>query len=81
MFGSPSSVERCAMESGWLDAEETAASLQITKATLYKLVREGRVPASKVGGKWRFQPEAIDGLFAGAGAVSGGWGDPGGSGR
>lgn len=54
------------MESGWFDAEEIASSLQITKATLYKLVREGRVPASRVGRKWLFRAEAIEELFAGA---------------
>ena len=52
------------MENEWLDAAETAASLHITKATLYKLVREGRVPATKVGGKWRFTRDSIEALFA-----------------
>ena len=52
----------------WLDADQTAASLQITKATLYKLVKEGRLPAEKVRGKWRFAREAIEQLFVGAGA-------------
>ena len=55
------------MENEWLDADETATSLQITKATLYKLVKEGRVPATKVGGKWRFTRQAIEELFAGVG--------------
>jgi excisionase family DNA binding protein len=66
------------MQSGWLDADEIASSLQITKATLYKLVREGRVPATKVGRKWLFRPEAIEGLFAGAVASEpwSGGGDP-----
>lgn len=50
-----------------MDADETASSLQITKATLYKLIREGRVPAAKIGGKWRFDRQDIEGLFAGAG--------------
>jgi excisionase family DNA binding protein len=52
------------MQGQWLDAEETAASLQITKATLYKLVRDGRVPADKVSGRWRFTRDAIEALFA-----------------
>ncbi|MGQ0723471.1 MAG: helix-turn-helix domain-containing protein [Candidatus Eiseniibacteriota bacterium] len=52
------------MQEPWLDAEETAASLQITKATLYKLVRDGRVPADKVSGRWRFTRDAIEALFA-----------------
>jgi len=52
------------MEDQWLDADETAASLQITKATLYKLVKEGRLPAHKVAGRWRFTRRSIEELFA-----------------
>jgi excisionase family DNA binding protein len=52
------------MENQWLDADETAASLQITKATLYKLVKDGRVPARKVSGRWRFTKDSIVELFA-----------------
>jgi len=51
------------MENQWLDADEIAASLQITKATLYKLVRDGRVPAKKVSGRWRFTRDSIVDLF------------------
>jgi excisionase family DNA binding protein len=51
------------MADHWMDADETADSLHITKATLYKLVRGGRVPAQKIGGKWRFTRSAIEELF------------------
>jgi excisionase family DNA binding protein len=51
------------MADHWMDADETADSLHITKATLYKLVRDGRVPAQKIGGKWRFTRSAIEDLF------------------
>ena len=54
------------MQEEWLDAEETASSLQITKATLYKLIRDGYLPARKVGGRWRVSREHIEQLFAGA---------------
>jgi excisionase family DNA binding protein len=50
-----------------MDADETADSLHITKATLYKLVKEGRVPARKINGKWRFTRSAIEELFVGCG--------------
>jgi excisionase family DNA binding protein len=53
------------MKNGWLDADETASSLQITKATLYKLVNEGRIPARKIGGQWRFTRLDIEAMFAG----------------
>jgi excisionase family DNA binding protein len=58
------------METGWMSAEETAASLHITKATLYKLVHEGRVPARKQHGRWVFHPKDIEELFAGSGSAS-----------
>lgn len=40
--------------------DELAAYLRVPKSTLYKLVREGKVPAQKVGRHWRFRKEAID---------------------
>ena len=43
-----------------LTIEEFADYLKIPKSTLYKLVREGRVPSQKVGRHWRFRKEAID---------------------
>jgi len=39
---------------------ELAAYLKIPKSTLYKLAREGKVPANKVGRHWRFQKRSID---------------------
>ena len=62
------------MENQWLDADETAASLQITKATLYKLVKDGRVPAKKVSGRWRFTRDSIVDLFAAVSASDAGKG-------
>jgi excisionase family DNA binding protein len=61
------------MEDRLLDADETASSLHITKATLYKLVKDGQVPARKIGGKWMFTRHDIEDLFAGAG-VGSNWG-------
>jgi len=37
-----------------------AAYLKIPKSTLYKLVREGKIPSQKVGRHWRFLKGAID---------------------
>jgi excisionase family DNA binding protein len=42
-----------------LTIEELATYLKIPKSTLYKLVREGKVPSQKVGRHWRFHKEAI----------------------
>ena len=43
-----------------LTIQELSAYLRIPRSTLYKLVREGRVPPQKVGRHWRFRKEAID---------------------
>jgi excisionase family DNA binding protein len=43
-----------------LTIEELSVYLKIPKSTLYKLVREGRVPSQKVGRHWRFRKVAID---------------------
>jgi len=39
--------------------DELSDYLKIPKSTLYKLVREGKIPGQKVGRHWRFHKEAI----------------------
>ena len=43
-----------------LTIEDLSVYLKIPKSTLYKLVREGKVPGQKVGRHWRFRKRAID---------------------
>jgi len=43
-----------------LTITELSSYLKISKSTLYKLVREGKIPSQKVGRHWRFRKEAID---------------------
>ncbi|OGP84696.1 MAG: DNA-binding protein [Deltaproteobacteria bacterium RBG_16_58_17] len=43
-----------------LTIEELATYLKISKSSLYKIVREGKIPAQKVGRHWRFRKGAID---------------------
>lgn len=43
-----------------LTINELSVYLKIPKSTLYKLVREGKVPCQKVGRHWRFRKRAID---------------------
>ena len=43
-----------------LTIQELSVYLKISKSTLYKLVREGKLPCQKVGRHWRFRKEAID---------------------
>ena len=43
-----------------LTIDELSAYLKIPKSTLYKLVREGKIPSHKIGRHWRFHRETID---------------------
>jgi len=43
-----------------LTIAELSAYLKIPKSTLYKLVREGKIPSQKVGRHLRFHREYID---------------------
>lgn len=39
---------------------EVARYLQVRRPTIYRWVREGRIPALRVGTRWRFRKEDID---------------------
>jgi len=43
-----------------LTIQELSNYLKISKSTLYKLVREDKIPGQKVGRHWRFHRDAID---------------------
>lgn len=43
-----------------LTIDELSVYVKVSKSTLYKLVREGKVPCQKVGRHWRFRKETID---------------------
>ena len=40
--------------------EEVANYLRVTKKTVYRLLKQGKIPASKVGHQWRFDKASID---------------------
>jgi excisionase family DNA binding protein len=40
--------------------EEVAAWLHAHPMTIYRLLREHKIPAFKIGGDWRFKREAIE---------------------
>ena len=40
--------------------EETAKYLKIGKSTLYKMARDGKIPAVKIAKQWRFRKYEID---------------------
>lgn len=43
-----------------LTIDEATKYLRIHKATLYKLVKQRRIPAAKVGKKWRLLKSKLD---------------------
>ena len=40
--------------------EEVAEYLRVKKRTIYQWVREGKIPAIKTVGQWRFKRDKID---------------------
>lgn len=56
------------MEKKMLNLKETAKYLGIAEGTIYRLVREGNIPAYKLNlgtklARWRFKKREIDKLF------------------
>ena len=43
-----------------MTVEEVARYLRVTDRTIYRLLRRGRIPATKVGHQWRFEQGSID---------------------
>jgi len=43
-----------------LTLAEVAAYLRMSRSWIYRLARARKIPASKVGGGWRFNRERID---------------------
>ena len=46
---------------------EAAKVLRIGERTAYKLVRQGRIPAIKVGNQWRIEKQAFEEWLAAGG--------------
>ncbi|MFQ6122910.1 MAG: response regulator [Dehalococcoidales bacterium] len=45
---------------GLMTVEELASYLRVTEKTIYRLLRRGSIPATKVGHQWRFNKTSID---------------------
>lgn len=43
-----------------MTAKEAAEYLKLNYMTVYKLAQRGKIPASKIGGNWRFKKEILD---------------------
>ena len=44
-----------------MTVKELGQYLRFTKKTIYKLLKQGSIPSVKIGNKWRFDKEKIDG--------------------
>lgn len=47
------------MDELW-DIRGVARLLKLSERTVYQMAREGRLPARRIGGRWRFRPEEIE---------------------
>jgi excisionase family DNA binding protein len=50
-----------------LTTRELVDMLQLDRVTIYKMVKDGELPALRVGGQWRFSAEAVDSWLKGHG--------------
>lgn len=48
------------MSTKFLTIDELASYLRISRDCAYKLAQQGKIPASKIGRKWRFEKDIID---------------------
>ena len=46
-----------------LTTKELAKYLKLTEVTIYKYIKEGKIPSHRVGSRWRFDKDQIDGSF------------------
>ena len=44
----------------WMTIDEVALYLQVSKETIYKMVQQNKIPASKLGSQWRFNKETVN---------------------
>ena len=47
-------------KTGLLTVQEVAAHLAVSPRTVYRLMKDYRMPAYRIGGQWRFKLEAIE---------------------
>jgi excisionase family DNA binding protein len=52
-----------------MTVKDVATYLAVTERTVYRLVKDHRLPAYKVGGQWRFKADMIEGWMLKDGAM------------
>ena len=48
-----------------LTVKEVGEILQVHPSTIYKLTKQGKIPAFKIGADWRFRTDVIEHWLAG----------------
>ena len=48
------------MQTKWLTVAEAAEYLKMGRSTVYKLLKDGKLPAHKAGREWRFDADELD---------------------
>jgi len=51
------------MEQNILTLKQTAKYLQLSERSIYNLIKQGEIPATKILNKWRFDKREIDKIF------------------
>jgi PTS system nitrogen regulatory IIA component len=46
-----------------LTTQELAKYLKLTEVTIYKYAKEGKIPGRRIGSRWRFDKDQIDGVL------------------
>lgn len=54
----------------FMTVDEVAEMLRINKSTVYRMAKEGRIPATRVGRQWRFRQKALEGFFDAGGELA-----------
>ena len=44
----------------WLTIHEVSDYIKISKETIYKMVKQSKLPATKIGNQWRFNKSLVD---------------------
>ncbi len=47
----------------WLTSKQVQEMLQVDRTTIYRMLNDGRLNGSKVGGQWRFARREVEGLL------------------
>lgn len=48
------------MVKAFLTVEEVARQFGVNTTTVYRLAQNGKLPAFKLGGQWRFSPDMLE---------------------